>query len=199
MLTLFEEAQNIDLELAEFRKKRLISDYRIFINLNVEIEVYLITEHSDGLQSYFDGKEEKYWINFKPFTQDEIRNYPALENIFVDDQDSKIHLGLKYRFHSLLDSVEKISNNDNGSVCPVVNFYSYKGGMGRTTTLTSYAIHLALAKGKKVVIIDCDLEAPGYLNFFNLSENRSLLAGDKNGIVEYLLDEQFIKEEKPNL
>lgn len=198
MLTLFKEAQNLDLELAKLQEKNLVSDYRIFINLNIEIEIYLISNKIDKLQSFFDSKQEKYWINFQHFTKDEISDYPALESIFLDEQDSKIHLGLKYRFHSFLDNLEKISNN-NELKCPVVNFYSYKGGMGRTTTLASYAIHLALAKGKKVVIIDCDLEAPGYLNFFNLSENRSLLAGDKNGIVEYLLDEQFIKQEKPNL
>ncbi|MFN7523680.1 MAG: hypothetical protein ACK5RD_11120 [Aphanizomenon sp.] len=124
MLTLFKEAQNLDLELAKLQEKNLVSDYRIFINLNIEIEIYLISNNIDKLQSFFDSKQEKYWINFQHFTKDEISDYPALESIFLDEQDSKIHLGLKYRFHSFLDKPEKISN-DNDSVGPGVNFYSY--------------------------------------------------------------------------
>ena len=40
-------------------------------------------------------------------------------------------------------------------------FYSYKGGIGRSTTLTNWACWQALHVGKKVLIIDMDFEAPG--------------------------------------
>lgn len=45
-------------------------------------------------------------------------------------------------------------------------FYSYKGGVGRTLALANVAAHLAM-RGKKVLIVDFDLEAPGIttLNF----------------------------------
>ncbi len=43
---------------------------------------------------------------------------------------------------------------------PIVTFYSFKGGVGRTTALVSCAWQLARQK-KKVAIIDLDLEAPG--------------------------------------
>ena len=39
-------------------------------------------------------------------------------------------------------------------------FYSYKGGVGRTLALANVAAHLAM-RGKKVLIVDFDLEAPG--------------------------------------
>jgi hypothetical protein len=43
---------------------------------------------------------------------------------------------------------------------PIVVFYSFKGGVGRTTALAAFAIQRARA-GERVVVIDGDLEAPG--------------------------------------
>jgi cellulose biosynthesis protein BcsQ len=60
-----------------------------------------------------------------------------------------------------------------------VAFYSYKGGVGRTLALANVAWSLAAA-GKKVVLVDMDLEAPsldGYRDF--------RLGGKKRGFLEY--------------
>src|SRR5215475_1516326 len=46
----------------------------------------------------------------------------------------------------------------------VVTFYSYKGGTGRTMALANVAWILA-ANGKKVLVVDWDLEAPGLDRF----------------------------------
>lgn len=43
---------------------------------------------------------------------------------------------------------------------PAVVFASLKGGVGRTTALAVVAAHLA-ARGRKVLVVDLDLEAPG--------------------------------------
>jgi MinD-like ATPase involved in chromosome partitioning or flagellar assembly len=48
-----------------------------------------------------------------------------------------------------------------------VAFYSYKGGVGRTLLAANIGAHLALL-GKRVVLIDLDLEAPGLHYKFNL-------------------------------
>lgn len=48
----------------------------------------------------------------------------------------------------------------------IVTFYSYKGGTGRTMTLANVAWILA-ASGKRVLMIDWDLEAPGLHRFFH--------------------------------
>lgn len=62
----------------------------------------------------------------------------------------------------------------------VVTFYSFKGGVGRTTALTFVANMLAL-RGKRVVVVDFDLEAPG-LSFLLpiLADNNKL------GLLDYL-------------
>ncbi len=64
-----------------------------------------------------------------------------------------------------------------------VTFYSYKGGVGRTLALANCARALA-AKGKKIVLLDLDLEAPGLLHFDAFQPKKRV----KNpaGFAEYL-------------
>ncbi len=47
----------------------------------------------------------------------------------------------------------------------VVTFYSFKGGTGRTMALANVAWILA-ANGKRVLVVDWDLESPGLHRFF---------------------------------
>src|SRR5947207_7956161 len=47
----------------------------------------------------------------------------------------------------------------------VITFYSYKGGVGRSMALANVAVLLA-KWGKKVLVVDWDLEAPGVEHFF---------------------------------
>lgn len=56
----------------------------------------------------------------------------------------------------------------------IVSFYSFKGGVGRTTTLGIVARQLARA-GNHVVVVDLDLEAPGLGRFFDVKTERGVL------------------------
>lgn len=47
----------------------------------------------------------------------------------------------------------------------IVTFYSYKGGVGRTFALANIAVLLA-RRGKRVLLMDWDLEAPGLHRYF---------------------------------
>ncbi len=47
----------------------------------------------------------------------------------------------------------------------IVTFYSYKGGVGRTMALANIGV-LLCAKGKRVLAVDWDLEAPGLDRYF---------------------------------
>jgi hypothetical protein len=61
-------------------------------------------------------------------------------------------------------------------------FYSYKGGVGRSLALANTAA-LLLKRGRRVVLIDFDLEAPGLDSF----EEFKSIAG-KPGVVEYVTE-----------
>lgn len=63
----------------------------------------------------------------------------------------------------------------------IVTFYSYKGGVGRTLALVNCAFRLA-RQGKKVFILDFDLEAPGIDSFRSLHDDTRT----NKGIVEYI-------------
>ena len=70
---------------------------------------------------------------------------------------------------------------------PILVFYSFKGGVGRSTALASFAIQRARV-GERVVVIDFDLDAPGV---------GVLLAADKLGTtaswggLDYLLERAY--------
>ena len=64
----------------------------------------------------------------------------------------------------------------------VVTFYSYKDGVGRTMALVNTAVELA-TNGRKVLIVDFDLEAPGISTY---SPFTSLTMSP--GIVEYVTE-----------
>lgn len=169
----------------------LIEDFRIVVRLNLELDVFIL---SDNLEIVDSLKNEfaDFKVNFKQIFKEEFEEQPYLRNTFNSDQ--VLNFGLKYRFNSLLGRPSnKLHSFSKKHSIPVITFYSYKGGMGRTTTLTSYALNLAVNYNKKVCIIDCDFEAPGYLNFFNLGSNPILKTGAKNGVVEFLVDHNFQK------
>lgn len=70
----------------------------------------------------------------------------------------------------------------------LVSFYSFKGGVGRTTTMMMTAIGAARS-GKKVVVLDFDLEAPGVSSFFPED------ALSRYGILDFLVESNVYQEE----
>lgn len=72
----------------------------------------------------------------------------------------------------------------------IVTFYSYKGGVGRSTTLAFAAMQLA-RKGNKVLVVDFDLEAPGLHSIFNVKP--------RYGVVDYLIQRPFLTDEETKL
>lgn len=63
-------------------------------------------------------------------------------------------------------------------------FYSYKGGVGRTTALIQTAFQLTRA-GKRVVLVDMDVEAPGLQALLPAADNSV-----EEGLVDYLWERQ---------
>jgi len=68
---------------------------------------------------------------------------------------------------------------------PIVVFYSFKGGVGRSTALASFAIQRARA-GERVVAVDADLDAPGIGTLLSMPDLPEGTA--RWGVVDYLLE-----------
>ncbi len=66
---------------------------------------------------------------------------------------------------------------------PVIAFYSFKGGVGRTTALASFAIQRART-GETVVIVDLDLDAPGVGTLLHPGADTT----PHLGVVDYLIE-----------
>lgn len=66
----------------------------------------------------------------------------------------------------------------------VTTFYSFKGGVGRTTLLVNVA-HVLASRGERVLIWDLDLEAPGIHQFPGLEPPEQLW---QSGFLEWLGD-----------
>jgi MinD-like ATPase involved in chromosome partitioning or flagellar assembly len=69
-------------------------------------------------------------------------------------------------------------------VSKVITFYSYKGGVGRSMAMANIAVLLA-QWGKKTLIIDWDLEAPGLENFYSGYIDIEQVK-KKNGLIDLL-------------
>jgi hypothetical protein len=68
---------------------------------------------------------------------------------------------------------------------PIVVFYSFKGGLGRSTILASFAIQRAQA-GERVCVVDLDLDSPGVGQVMSADE-KGLTA--RWGVVDFLLEQ----------
>lgn len=158
---------------------KTIIDFKIVLLLNSRIEVHFLVYKRITVNELFTQYDElKGLENLITFYQIEFEEEED-KNFF---QENKIDLGLRRRLTNLIEP----NNQEVIKPCPVVTFYSYKGGTGRTTSLAFFASWLATNHGKKVVIIDCDFEAPGLTNYFDISE-------DRKGVLEYLLDVEYAK------
>ena len=185
-------------------KNGSVCKFKIYWRTGFLLDVYVVTDKylteadlrleffkNNLLSDFISEKQmENVRIIFNILDTDELTEDEYFNDI--NENPNSIDYGPRYRFDSFLDSSEVVVKKGKTNI-PVITFYSYKGGVGRTTTMISYALHLA-KMGKRVAIIDCDLEAPGYLNFFDLSKNPKLIEGKKNGLIEFICDSQFFGE-----
>jgi tetratricopeptide (TPR) repeat protein len=68
----------------------------------------------------------------------------------------------------------------------IVTFYSYKGGTGRTMALSNVAWILA-SNGRKVLVVDWDLDSPGLHKYFHPFLDSKLVAATP-GVIELIND-----------
>ncbi len=75
----------------------------------------------------------------------------------------------------------------NDHTAPIVSFFSFKGGVGRTTSLAAVAVNLARA-GKRVLVLDFDLESPGADSLFVQLGGQTA----SHGVVDFILGRSVI-------
>lgn len=166
--------------LNEFKKKKIIEDFRIYLRTNEILYAYIMSSPVETIISSVRDAVTKLYPNCQLdfVTEKDVSEDSFYKQVFKSYRTLKFENGRR-RYQSLY-----YKKNSRHTI-PVVSFYSYKGGMGRTTTMVAYAMHLSMNLEKRVVIIDCDIEAPGITNFFlkNPAEENQ-----RNGMIEYLLD-----------
>ncbi|QMM94479.1 AAA family ATPase [Citrobacter freundii] len=182
MLKSISFINRLEEDLLENVSQKNISDFYIELKVNQTIDIYIASNQV----------KEASDLHFKLINPEEIKNENVVFSFLSEKQSlsedwsylfsgEKKSYGLRRSLGALLDMKTGLKNNN------VVTFFSYKGGVGRTTSLSLTATYLS-RKGKKVFVIDCDFEAPGLINFFNSSQVETC----KNGLIEYLNDRLFI-------
>lgn len=176
MIHLFDKINNLDKKLSELKNSRLVADYRIYLSLNNEVCIYVLRGALTD-DELFDCLPDVDDIEI--LSENEINEDFFYKSIFSNPTTVNMN-GTRRRMTHLFSPPEKIETD-----FPILTFYSYKGGVGRSTTLASCAAYLSYHFSRKVVILDCDFEAPGFTNFF-MEDPTSPVTSD--GLIEYFID-----------
>jgi hypothetical protein len=138
-----------------------------------------LTELHATLGAYSPGPENILLLGQDMMAPDAIFAAPDLSPI---DPDKPTGLRLLDRVVTGADWLR--SQFANQPPCPArATFYGLKGGVGRSTALALFARHLA-AQGKRVLVLDLDLESPGVGSL--------LLPGEKfpsAGLVDWFVED----------
>lgn len=177
MIKIFNSIEVLNQLLGKYKSNKSIGDYRIILGANNYIYVYIKGNEAQEVISKLKTFSN---LRYKFIAHHEYDDYDIY---FKEKHSIDVHSS-RLRLDNLINTNSK---SEKFSV-PVVTFYSYKGGVGRSTMLATYASTLAIKKKWKVAILDCDFEAPGLNNFY--LEDPSILY-NKNGLVEYFLDSEI--------
>ena len=181
MIRLFERVNELDECLRSLKETGAVQDYRVYLTLNNDIKIIV----KQGDLSYADfltkihlqEDEECDFYDENAFAE----NGYFLNDMFKENTSSVNVNDTRRRMAHMFESPNIIKKD-----IPVITFYSYKGGVGRSTTMASCAAYLANHYAKRVVLLDCDFEAPGFTNFFMEAPDTPI---NKEGLVEYFIDE----------
>ncbi|RPF00879.1 KGGVGR-motif variant AAA ATPase [Vibrio crassostreae] len=181
MLKSFSIIDKLAMELELLISTSSISDFKVELTLSQRINAYIVSDTIKSVSDMGIGSEyiDKYDVRFE-FISDSEKNSEDYSYLFEDGV--KINYGVRRSLHNLIEPKKQCQELRPN----VVTFYSYKGGVGRTTSIALFARYYANL-GKKVFVLDCDFEAPGLINFFGVSQ----FDNPKNGIVEYINDKKF--------
>ncbi len=135
------------------------------------------------------------------------RNNDAYQSLIKTIKDERVFAswdnGLKPRWYILERHIAKQAWTDNNVGTPpwpetlvsqdhrkpaIISFFSFKGGVGRTSSLVATALTLA-RNGHRVAIVDLDLEAPGLATIFSPDNSNN------PGVIDYLLEKKIQEQD----
>jgi CobQ/CobB/MinD/ParA nucleotide binding domain len=171
--------------------------------LSVADEIYIVCNIYSRFTIYVLSEKAQIITALK--NKDNLK----LERIEKIEKDGFIHKDLQKQRKNLdeikgiyyvdrhIDKLNWFLNSDQHytSKSPIVCFYSFKGGLGRTTAMVTSGIALA-RMGYKVAMLDFDLEAPGLSTLFSNDMEQALEA---RGIVDFLVDVSSLNNNMDNL
>jgi cellulose biosynthesis protein BcsQ len=188
MILLFNLLSKIENTLQGLTARHVISDFKISLRVNNKAVISIFCEDENNLEliqsQLLPFNHDKVELEY--LSKSDLASDPYYRELF-SSQD-KVFLDSRKNLSNLLETNNNIKTEIKSKV---VTFYSYKGGVGRSTTLASCASYLSNHFGKKVMIIDCDLEAPGFTNYF-LEEPDQV--NNHIGVVEFFMDLDFNPE-----
>jgi cellulose biosynthesis protein BcsQ len=157
------------------------------------------------ITSFFEGKlldeREKKIDNFLERINTNLGQYPISGYDLLTPQEANeqpsdyIQLPLPLWSDILMapEPDQPIQLDEDSPKRPlVVTFYSFKGGVGRSTALGLVAGILA-TRNRRVVMVDFDLEAPGISILFRSDAEN--LNGEQYGVLDYLHQRHLTPEE----
>ena len=143
-----------------------------------------------NLQGYYGGK--LYWENMPAkqrrylqpmfdLLKEERKEWEIKEGIqfYLSERPISKKAWISYPYDQ--DAAWSYEDALQGRKPKIVSFYSFKGGMGRTTAVASIALQL-VRKGRHVMLVDMDIEAPGLATLF--FEETAI----DRGVLDYLLE-----------
>lgn len=184
MLKSIEFIEILDKELKVKKATGEINNFFIEMRVNGLINIYIVSDEINELKNLNLSSFELEYFSDKKIKFHYLSIEDSKDDLFISKfEGDSYFLGLRRSLTSLLELNEEDTLTSKRNL---ITFYSYKGGVGRTTSLALTASYLA-KQGKNVFVVDCDFEAPGLLNFFNSSQSEN----NRSGLVEYLNDKTF--------
>ncbi|MDM8565798.1 AAA family ATPase [Candidatus Halobeggiatoa sp. HSG11] len=172
--------ENIKSSILDFCKeiKSNVEKFYVVRNIYSRFTIFYINKNNvdNVLRKEFEKNDFNNWIdNIEKIDEPFLLKNLEKESVSVQNNiyysERRVNINSWFRFNK--------TEHKN-----IISFYSFKGGVGRTTSMILSAIEL-VRRGKKIVLIDFDLEAPGIVSLFS-NENNSFY--EVKGVLDFLID-----------
>lgn len=184
-------------------ENKIIQQYELTENEWVQVDVSKRKKiHVTLVTDQYVSKE-----SLKSLLEEEIKQSGQEYQIgFIDiysvKQSEEVHLTKQQKKSGYYEWADAVCPGNESTIkceeeLQVISFYSYKGGVGRTIALLETA-YLMAAEGKRILILDLDIEAPSLHNIFSDQISDKEL-GVKSGMIQYLYETVVQKKKSYNI